>query len=81
MEVVSALQEEGATSMADSVDKMGLEIEKNHLHISECAKTMGTLKTGIDGVKDRVAAHDKLDARMVCFAPHYTRHAPSQHRL
>ena len=26
---------------------------------------MGTLKTGIDGVKDRVSAHDKLDARMM----------------
>jgi hypothetical protein len=70
LEVVSALQEEGAASLIDSVDKMGLDIEKNRLHISECSKTMGTLKTGIDGVKDRVSAHDKLDARMVR-CPHF----------
>ena len=69
LEVVSALQEEGASSLIESVDKMGLEIEKNRLHISECAKTMGSLKTGIDGVKDRVSAHDKLDARMVRALP------------
>ena len=73
LEVVAALQEEGAASVVDSVDKMGLEIEKNRLHISECAKTMGTLKTGIDGVKDRVSAHDKLDARMVRLNIHCAR--------
>ena len=65
LEVVAALQEEGASTVEESVGKISLEVEKNRLHISECVKTMGTLKTGIDGVKDRVSAHDKLDARMM----------------
>jgi hypothetical protein len=47
------------------VGKISVEVEKNRLHILECAKTMGTLKMSIDGVKDRVSVHDKLDARMM----------------
>ena len=65
---VEKLTDKVAVELQDELVKkaaeLGEEIEKARLHTAECARAIGDVKAGIDMVKDRVAAHDKVEARV-----------------